>query len=56
MGISYFCKSDIGLLRLKMADEGDDWNDRVFAAGMWSHSYVRRTYRYGDFFKGRICP
>lgn len=39
-----------------MADEGDDWNDRVFVAGMWSHSYVRRIYRYGDFFKGRICP
>ena len=56
MGISYFCESDIDLLRPKMADEGDDWNDRVFAAGMWSHSYVRRIYRYGDFFKGRICP
>lgn len=32
MGISYFCESDNDLLRLKMADEGDGWNDRVFAA------------------------
>ncbi len=31
MGISYFYESDIGLLRLKMADEGDALNDRVFA-------------------------
>lgn len=52
MGISYFYESDIGLLRLKMADGGDPTNDRELTAGLWSHSYVRRTYRYGDFFKG----
>ena len=55
MGISYFCESDIDLLRLKMADEGDDWNDRVFAAGMWSHSYVRRIYNMVISSKGEYA-
>ena len=34
MGISYFASQILTYYAKKMADEGDDWNDRVFAAGM----------------------
>lgn len=52
MGISYFYESDIGLLRLKMADESDFLKQPDICGWIVVTLICKEDIQYGDFFKG----